>query len=57
MFGGTAALRADAKRLKLTIAPLTAKDTIAGFAKIFATPKHLVDKAKKLIAKPKKKMK
>jgi tripartite-type tricarboxylate transporter receptor subunit TctC len=51
----TPALRADAKRLHLTVDPLTAEETIKAFAKIFATPKHLVDKAKKLIAKPKKK--
>ena len=47
-------LQADAKRLKLTVDPLNAEDTIAGFKEIFSTPKDLVEKAKKLIAAPKK---
>ncbi len=49
-------LQADAKRLKLTIDPLNAADTVAGFEEIFSTPKALVERAKKLIEAPKSAM-
>ena len=50
-------LQADARRLKLTVDPLNAEDTIAGFTQILNTPKYLIARAKKLIEKPKKKKK
>jgi tripartite-type tricarboxylate transporter receptor subunit TctC len=48
-------LQADAKRLKLTVDPLNAGDTVAALQEIFDTPKHLIANAKKLIGGSEKK--
>ena len=42
-------LKADAKRLKIIIDPLDWQDTVSGFEKIFATPKDVVARVKKLV--------
>jgi tripartite-type tricarboxylate transporter receptor subunit TctC len=44
-------LKADAKRKKLIIDPLDAADTEAAFKEILSTPKHLIERAKKVISK------
>jgi tripartite-type tricarboxylate transporter receptor subunit TctC len=45
------ALKADAKRRKLTVDPLNWQDTEAAFKEILSTPKHLIERAKQAISK------
>jgi len=46
----TPELKADAKRIGLIIDPLDYKETVAEFAKIFATPKDVIARTKKVVS-------